>query len=123
MRHWLPVDFTVAVVVGIAAIEYADYIPDLSLVNATQLISGAPECNRYARLVKMEDLFHFKDSMDGMTRGTFLFRYLNAEDDASPIKAKVEFQYWDGEWHLTRFDYGCPSDCHIVDVNNDPPKS
>jgi hypothetical protein len=118
----LPAILAITVVVGLAAIYYSGYIPDLSEADGAGLISRAPEFNRYARLIKVENIFHYKHSMDSMSEGTFLFRYWNATAEAPPIKAKADFRYWDGSWHLNTFDYGCPSDCHSVQVDNGPTK-
>ena len=99
MRPSLPSTLVFAAVLGIAAICYANYIPDLSQARAPELISGAPEFNRYARLVKMEGIAHGKGSMNSMSYGSFTFRYLNSPADAPPIHAEwVDFQYWDRTW-------------------------
>jgi hypothetical protein len=121
MRRWLPAALWVAVVFGMAAIYHIAYIPDLSPLQAADLISRAPEFSRYARLIKMEGITHAKDSMNSMSYGSFTFQYTNSPTDASPIKANADFRYWEGTWHFNQFDYGCPSDCHVVDIHNDVP--
>jgi hypothetical protein len=82
MRRWLPIALSVAVGFGMAAIYYAAHVPDLSPKQAADLISRTPEFNRYARLIKIETLFHQKKSMDSVTDGTFTFQYLNFPTDA-----------------------------------------
>jgi hypothetical protein len=52
--------------------------------------------------------------------GQFTFRYLDAPGDARAISARAHFGYWRGAWHLSDFDYLCPSDCHFVDVYKEP---
>jgi len=70
--------------------------------------------------------------MDSVSYGLFTFVHLNSALDAPPIKGWADFRYWDGEWHLNEFDYGCnhsgldptmqATDCHSVQVYNPPPK-
>jgi len=108
--------------------------PDLTPSTATDLIRRAPEFNRYAELIKVESLTRQRDSLaDCCYYGFFTFRYRDSPADAVPIKAYADFRYWDVGWHFTEFDYGCdhrgllggatPSDCHIVQCYNPPPKS
>ena len=52
--------------------------------------------------------------------GRFTFQYLDASDGSPLLSADVEFGYWRGKWHLSRFDHGCPDDCHFVTVYNEP---
>ncbi len=116
---------TVAVLVGLVlsvAVVHGLMIPDLAPVKAAALIKGAPEFSRYAALVNVGSIRHMKDSMAFVSYGEFSFRYLNSPPDAAPIKAKADFRYWEGSWHLNQFDYGCPADCHIVNVYNELPK-
>ncbi len=122
MRRWLSAAFVVVVLFGIPAWYSAIQVPDLPPSKAADLISRAPEFNVYSRLVKVEHIFHAKGSMECVSYGTFTFRYQNSPADAPPMRANADFRYWDGMWHLNQFDYGCPSDCHNVDVYNDPPK-
>ena len=103
-------------------------IPDLTVSDASILISRAPEFNRYARLLNVRSILHLKDSMDSVSYGLFTFVYLNSAPDAPPIKGWADFRYWDGKWHLNQFDYGCDhsgldpamraTDCHSVNVYN-----
>jgi hypothetical protein len=82
--------------------------------------------------LNVERVDHLKDSMDSVSDGLFTFLPLNSAPDASPIKGWADFRYWDREWHLNQFDYGCDhsgldptmraTDCHVVDVYNLPPK-
>ena len=97
-------------------------VPDLSFAEAAEIVSRAPEFNRYARLVNVERLDHAKDSMDSVTFGKFTFQYLNAPAGAAPIEASVDFRYDEGKWWLNSFDYGCPGDCYIVNVYDGPTK-
>jgi hypothetical protein len=116
---------TVAVLVGLAlsvAVVHQLAIPDLPLAKAVELIKAAPEFSRYAALVNVVSIDHLKDSMASVSYGVFTFRYLESPADAAPIKARADFRYWEGSWHLNQFDYGCPADCHIVDVYNELPK-
>jgi hypothetical protein len=122
MLRWLPVAFVVAVLCGVAAHNVATCVPDLPTARAADLISRAPEFSTYSHLVKVAEIFRAKGSMDSAAYGTFTFRYLNSVADAPSIKANADFRFWDGKWHLNQFDWGCPSDCHVVDVHNDPPK-
>ena len=122
MIRWLSLAFAVALLIGIAVIYYATHVPDLQQERAADLISRAPEFNRYARLVGIESLVHFKDSQDQISAGTFTFVYVSSSHQ-QPITAKADFRYWEGAWHLNQFDYGCPSDCHIVDIDNGLGKS
>jgi hypothetical protein len=115
-----------------SVIHYLTRIPDLPRFDAAKIISRAPEFNRYARLLNIERVDHLKDSMDSVSYGIFTFVTLNPPSDAPPIKAWADFRYWDREWHLNQFDYGCnhsaldsgmqATDCHSVDVYNPPPK-
>jgi hypothetical protein len=102
---------------------YMIRVPDLPLAEAAKIISRAPEFNRYARLVKVEAVDHMKDSMDGVSYGQFTFLYLNSPSDAPPIKAQADFRYIEGKWYLNGFDYGCPKDCHFVDIFDGPDKT
>ena len=112
---------SLATVIYLGAVAwYADRVPDLPIARAAELIIKAPEFNRYARLVKVDGLYHEKASMKRRSDGSFAFQYLNARADALPIRANVHFAYWRGAWHLGAFDYGCPSNCHFVDVYNEP---
>jgi hypothetical protein len=97
-------------------------VPDLSFQEAAEIVSRAPEFNRYARLVKVEHLDHAKDSMDSVTFGKFAFRYLNAPAGAVLIEARVDFRYHEGRWYLNPFDYGCPRDCRHAYVYDGPDK-
>jgi hypothetical protein len=101
---------------------YVARIPDLAFSDAAEIISRAPEFNRYAHLIKVESLDHAKDSMDSVTFGKFTFQYLHAPADAAPIAARVDFRYHEGKWYLNQFDYGCPRDCHFVYVHDGPDK-
>jgi len=71
--------------------------------------------------------------MDSVSYGIFTFVHLKSAQDAPPIKGWADFRYWDRQWHLKQFDYGCDHagldstmgggvDCHSVDVYNLPPK-
>jgi len=97
-------------------------VPDVSSLEAAEIISRAPEFNQYARVVKVEHLDHLKGSMDRTTMGEFTFQYLKAPADAALIEASVELRYHEGKWWLNGFSYGCPSDCHSVDVFDGPDK-
>jgi hypothetical protein len=97
-------------------------IPDLSEAEAARLISGAPEFSQYARLVAVQRLHHSKDSMSDDTMGAFSFVYLHSSSDQSAIEAGVDFRYHEGRWYLNEFDYGCPRDCHFVEVYDGPEK-
>jgi hypothetical protein len=97
-----------------------NWVPDLSTKQAADIIARAPEFNRYARLVKIEGIYHQKDSMDSVCLGKFTFLYLSSPVDAPPIQANVDFRYHEGKSYLNGFDYGCPLDCHIVDVHDAP---
>jgi hypothetical protein len=111
-----------AVALTIAASCYMIRVPDLPLAEAARIISRAPEFSRYARLVKVEAVYHMKDSMDSVSDGSFTFLYLNSPPDATPIKAEADFRYMEGKWYLNGFDYGCPGDCHMVNVCDGPDK-
>src|ERR1051326_1746795 len=101
-------------------------VPDLTVSEASILISRAPEFNRYAPLMNVRSILHLKDSMDSVSYGLFTFAYLNSPPDAPPIKGWADFRYWEGKWHLNQFDYGCDhsgldpgmiaTDCHSVNV-------
>jgi hypothetical protein len=114
--------FCVAMASALAAGCYVNRIPDLSLAEASEIISRAPEFNRYARLVKVERVDHAKDSMDDMSFGKFTFAYLNSPSDAPLIEASVDLRNHEGKWYLNQFDYGCPRDCHFVYVFDGPDK-
>jgi hypothetical protein len=111
----------VALISVVAASCYINRIPDLSAAEAAEIISRAPEFNRYARLVKIESVHHEKESMDSQSVGKFTFLYLNSPADAPLIKANVDFRYHEGKWYLNGFSYGCPADCHFVNVSDGPP--
>jgi hypothetical protein len=121
-RRWLFAALGISLVSGMMGCRSAVRVPDLPLVTAADLVSQTPEFNRYARLVKVEDVFHAKDSMESVSYGHFTFQYLNSPSNAIPIKANADFRFWDGTWRLNGFDYGCPSDCHFVEVHKDLPK-
>jgi hypothetical protein len=90
------------------------------LPEAAEIISRAPEFNRYARLVEVESLHHEKDSMDSVTLGKFTSRYLHSAPSALLIEASVDFI--EGKWYLNGFHYGCPTDCRSVNVYDGPGK-
>jgi hypothetical protein len=123
---------SVAIASGLGIGCYVLRVPDLTVSWASDLISRAPEFNRYARLLKVERVDHLKDSLDSVSYGLFTFAYLDSPSDVPPIKAWADFRYWDREWHLNEFDYGCdhrgldpgmlPTDCHIVHCYNPPAK-
>jgi hypothetical protein len=106
--------------------------PDLTASEAAKLISRASEFNRYARLITVERVNHLKDSMDSVSYGLFTFVQLDSPTTGATIKGWADFRYWDREWHLNEFDYGCDhsaldpemrtADCHIVHCYNPPPK-
>jgi hypothetical protein len=96
--------------------------PDLRGSEAAKIISQAPETNRYARLVNVERVDHMKDSMDSVSYGYFTFVYLNAPAKVSPIRGQADFRYIEGKWYLNGFEYGCPKDCHIVNIHDGPSK-
>ena len=106
----------------IAASCYITRIPDLPSREAAKIISRAPEFNRYARLVNVERVDHMKDSMDSVSYAEFTFLYLNSPSDAPPIKAQADFRYIEGKWYLNGFHYGCPTDCHFVNICDGPDK-
>jgi hypothetical protein len=122
----------VAIAFAIAAGCSIVRIPDLTVSEATRLISRASEFNRYARVIKVERVDHLKDSMDSVSFGFFTFVQLDSPSTATPIKGWADFRYWDREWHLNQFDYGCDhsalkpgaraEECHIVDCYNPPPR-
>ena len=95
------------VLAACAAILYLTRIPDLSRFEAAKIISRTPEFNRNARLLNVERVDHLKDSMDSVSFGLFTFVHLDAAQDSSPVKGWADFRYWDREWHLSQFDYGC----------------
>ena len=107
-------------------------VPDLTVPEASILISRTPEFNRYARLLNVRSVLHLKDSMDSVSYGLFTFVYLNSPPDTPPIKGWADFRYWEGKWQLNQFDYGCnhsgldpamqATDCHSVDVYKPPSK-
>jgi hypothetical protein len=66
-------------------VYHATHIPDLTPVKAAELISRAPEFNRYAQLVNVEGIHHAKGSMDPMSDGSCTFQHLNSPADASPV--------------------------------------
>ncbi len=102
-----------------------NHVPDLTVTEAAQIISGAPEFNRYARLLRVGRLNHPKDSMAFVTFGAFSFVYLNAPPDAVPIEARVEFYYHEARWYLSEFSYvgyEGPRDFHTVNVYDGPDK-
>ena len=112
---------TIAVVASLMdASCYVTRVPDLSFSGAGEIISRAPEFNHYARLSQVERLVHEKDSGDSVTFGKFTFQYLNAPVDATLIEASVDFRYHEGKWYLNEFNYGCPRDCHFVNVYDGP---
>jgi hypothetical protein len=95
-------------------------IPDLSETEAADIISREPKFNHYARLVKVESVFHAKGSMNFASTGKFTFVYLDPSAGTGSMLADVEFRYQKGKWYLNRFDYGCPSDCHFIYVYDGP---
>jgi hypothetical protein len=103
-------------------IGYVGHAPDISLSDAAGIISRAPEFNRYARLVEVESIYPQKDSMAGVAFGKFTFLYLNAPINSPLMEADVDFRYHEGQWYLNQFDYGCPTDCHSVEVHDGPDK-
>jgi hypothetical protein len=120
MRRWTGLLPLLAVIYMGAALYHAAHVPDLPVSTAEDLIRRAPEFNRYARLIRVEDVQHLTGSLDHTSLGQFTFRYLNASTDMPPIRADVDFRYWRGKWHLNNFSYGCPSECHTVDVYKEP---
>jgi len=101
----------------IACVQRKPVTADLSIGTASELISRAPEFNRYAKLLTVDSTTREPDSLaDCCYRGIFTFQYINAPAGQSPIKASAEFRYYDRAWHFTHFDYGCPTDCHFVDT-------
>jgi len=122
MVRRLPVALLVAVVLGLATIWYVSHIPDLPPAKAAELIEQAPEFNRYARLVKVQNLWHYKGSMHTMSEGEFTFQYLNAPAGELPIRAKADFRYWEGAWHLNEFEYGSQSEWRRVGIADNSPK-
>src|SRR5882724_7203750 len=112
----------VALVCMIAAGCIITRIPDLPSADAAKIVSRAPEFNRYARLLNVERVEHMKDSMDSVSYGDFTFVYLSAPPNATPIQARADFRYKEGNWYLGSFWYGCPTDCHHVDVYDGPTK-
>jgi hypothetical protein len=97
-------------------------VPNLPASDASKILSRAPEFNRYAKLLKVERVDHMKDSMDSVSYGYFTFVYLNSPPDAPPIKGQADFRYIEGRWYLNGFDYGCPTDCHFVNICDGPNK-
>jgi hypothetical protein len=129
MRRWRVFGASALLLLAGCGIHSPDLTPDV----AAQLISKAPEFNRYARLLKVESMTRQADSMAYCCYyGFFTFRYLNVPNDVPMIKAYAEFRYWEGTWHFTAFDYGCDhsgliggttaSDCHSVQCYNPLPK-
>ena len=116
MCHRLLVALGIAALLGMAVGCGVLSPPDLSPKEAADLIARAPEFNRYARLVKVGDIFHYKDSMDSVSDGDFTFQYLNAPADAAPIKATADFRYFEGKWYLNEFSYGSRPDVETVHV-------
>jgi hypothetical protein len=93
--------------------------PNLTTAEAAELISQAPEFNRYAQLLTMDSAARDGDSMaDCCYHGYFTFRHLNAEFGVPPIRAYAEFRYYDAVWHVSDFSYGCPAKCKSVNVGN-----
>lgn len=111
----------VGIVISTRSLYHSIHVPDLSRTEAASLISRAPEFNRYATLVSVEEPYHLKNSMDQMSMGDFTFRYKDASVNEPTIQADADFRYWDGEWHLNEFSYGCPKECHTVDIDNNMP--
>ena len=63
-------------VAGALGIGCTIRIPDLTVLEASVLISRAPEFNRYARLLKVERVNHLGDSMNSVSFWTLHIRSL-----------------------------------------------
>ena len=120
LRRWVSGALVTAAL--ITALACRANIPDLSETEAADIISREPKFNLYARLVKVESLFHATGSMNFASTGKFTFVYLDPSRGAGLILADVEFRYQQGKWYLNRFDYGCPEECHFIYVYDGPPK-
>jgi hypothetical protein len=107
-------------IAGVLFFRLLTHVPDLAPSDAARIIEQAPELNRYARLVKVNDLRHMPASLSSQTLGKFTFTFLEAAPGAKPIEANVDFRYIGGKWYLNGFSYGCPADCHFVHVLDGP---
>lgn len=110
----------VAIVWFVAAVWRADYVSNLPVSDAERLISQAPEFHRYARLIRVGSIYQGKDSMKRRADGNFSFNYLDRPGNSPAISGRAAFFYSRGAWYLGDFDYGCPDDCHSVQVYIEP---
>jgi hypothetical protein len=117
-----PVRFVCAAAGFLAGASCYGAVPDPLPSDVAGIISRAPEFNRYARLVQVERIDHQKGSLNGASTGRFTFHYLNSPTGGPPLEARVDLRYHEGRWYLNRFDYGCPADCHFVEVYGGPEK-
>lgn len=107
--------------------------PDLTPQKASKIISRTPEFNHSERLISVVSVTRGADSTANSSyTGRFTFQHLDAPGSSLPIKAYAEFRYWDDEWHLLEFSYGCDhigqpgthlSDCRTVFCDNHPPRT
>jgi hypothetical protein len=86
---------------------YSRPIPHLPSSEAAALISQAPEFKRIGRLVRVDNVFHYKDSGFEGSRAQFEFTLFNSDRKTPLIKGNAGFAYWDRSWHLKEFSYGC----------------
>src|SRR5262252_7884402 len=86
----------------ISAVACRANIPDLSETEAAAIISAEPKFNTYARMVKVESLFHAQGSMNFASTGKFTFVFLDPSAGSGPVLADAEFRYQQGKWYLNR---------------------
>ncbi len=111
---------SVVIVLAVSASCRIIPIPDLSPAEAAEIIARAPEFNRYHRLVKVDSVYHAEGSADTVSVAQFSLLYLGDPPSAPLMKGKADFRYHEGRWYLNEFDFGCPTDCHIINVNDGP---
>jgi hypothetical protein len=87
--------------------------PDLTPFGATALIEARPEFNRYATLVDVSHITRGRGSLQEKSSADFTFL---EHGSTALIRARAEFYYNEGAWHLQCFSWGDPPNARFVCV-------
>lgn len=95
------------------------YSPDLTPAVAASTIAARPEFNRTREVVEVTYLYRCGDSLDNICYfGDFTFK---ERGSGVPVRADLQFSYWENGWHLDHFWYGEPPNVETVRISSDLP--
>lgn len=100
-----------------ACTSHKPHSPDLTPIQAAEIISQTPQFIYGRKLVKVNWTIRGDDDMaDCCYAAEFMFREIGAGANQAPVKANALFRHWGDRkgWHLQFFDWGDPANALVV---------